>query len=109
MAMCGTAQHFPVALLSHRNIGISGVHEAITQSSGPAGDVLYWKAAELLQSCRFIFKNKMQFAKTKPLKEGKGHYLVCRNRVVPKKQAKISGKFFKPNIHNVLILPHYCS
>lgn len=44
------------------------------------------------------FKNELQSAGTKLLKEGVGYLLVCRNRFVPKKKAKIPGNVFKKNI-----------
>lgn len=54
------------------------------------------------------FENKLQPAGTKPLKEGIGYLLVCRNKFVPKKKGKIPGNVFKPNIQDVLVSPHYC-
>jgi len=48
------------------------------------------------------FENKLQHAGIKPPKEGIGYLLVCRARIVPKKKAKKTGNFFKPNIQKVL-------
>lgn len=43
-------------------------------------DVLCRRVAELLKDCGLIFKNRMEIEKLSPMKEGKGHFLMCTNR-----------------------------